>query len=240
MSASNQPRITYYVVFLPQAPDSKPSMHPLKRLLQMEQEQLDILFQKETYEVIGRFAQKANAQGLQSQLTALGVRSILLSDQDIRGHMILSVGTANMGEGGLAFKDFEEKPIFCPFADIVGILMMVVRCNDGSETVLVDIHRRSTNITLRLDRNLFDFPKMLNKEGAGLDEFLSRLVEKTGAELDGIFELHREILAKTARDFGSRPIDLPPPPGRISAPYTRDDQVAADLYSLVRSFSTRS
>lgn len=240
MSTDNAPRNTYYIVLLPQSGDSSPSLHPLTRLLNMEEDKIRKILEVETYAVVSRFAKKANAQGLQSQLTALGVSSILLSDQDIRGHMILSAASANVGAGGLAFRDFEDKPLFCPFDDIVGILMMVVGCNDGSETTLVDIHRRSTNITLRLDRNLFDFGRMLGREEAGLEDFLDHLVEKTGAQLDAIFEIHRDDLITKSRDFATRPIDLPPPSDKIPAPYRRNDQIAANLYTLVRSTSARA
>ncbi|MCC5875719.1 MAG: hypothetical protein JJU11_05830 [Candidatus Sumerlaeia bacterium] len=240
MSSTKAPRITYYIVLLPQHGDTMPSLHPLSRLLQIEEDKLKALLELETYDVVSRFAKKANAQGLQSQLTALGVSSILISDQDIRGHMILSAASANVGAGGLAFRDFEDKPLFCPFDDIVGIVMMVVGCNDGTETTLVDIHRRSTNITLRLDRNLFDFSRMLNREGAGLEDFLDHLVEKTGAGLDAIFEIHRDQLVAKSRDFATRPIDLAPPLNKIEAPYKKEHQVAANLYTLVRSIAARA
>lgn len=240
MSSASSPRITYYVVLLPQETETPPSLRPLTRLLEMEEERIRGLLETETYEVIARFAKRANGQGLQSQLTALGVRSLLISDQDIRGHLILSVATANMGAGGLAFRDFDDKPIFCPFDDVVGVLMMAANYEGGEETTLVDIHRRSTNITLRLDRTLFDFAQVMNVPGAGLEEFLTHLVEKTEASLDAIFEANRDQLTRAARDFASRPIDLAPPPDKVPAPCLRDHLVAANLYSFVRSTEARA
>lgn len=240
MSSASTPRITYYVVLLPQDVDASVSLRPLSRLLEADEERLHEVLETETYEVVARFAKKANGQGLQSQLTALGVRSLLISDQDIRGHVILSVATASMGAGGLAFRDFEDKPLFCPFEDVVGVLMMDVVYEDGVPTTLVDIHRRSTNITLRLDRSLFDFAQVMNSPGAGLEEFLGHLVEKTGATLDAVFQSNVEHLTKAARDFGSRPIDLAPPPEKVHGTCLRDHLVAANLYSFVRSTEARA
>jgi hypothetical protein len=144
-----------------------------------------------------------------------------------------------MGAGGIAFRDFDDKPLFCPFDDIVGVLMMDVGTNLGTTTTLVDIHRTSTNITLRLDANLFNFEAMMNRTGAKLSDFLAHLEEKCRVQVDRRFAEHREQLIRVARDFATRPIDLAPPHNRLEAPYKRDDSVSANMYSFVRSVATR-
>jgi hypothetical protein len=186
------------------------------------------------YEVIARFARSANAQGLVQQLTALGVNCFMISDQEIRGHLIVAMKTANRGAGGVAFRDFDDKPLFCPWEDMAGICVLEVFTENGEQATLIDIHRKSANITPRLDVALFDFPTMLSKPGSTFEDFLVELETKTALRLDRLFAQNYKAAMDASTNFGSRPAFLGPAAAALASPYDRHSLAAANLYSLVR------
>jgi hypothetical protein len=232
------PAITYYVVCFSQEGDLPP-IRPVSRLIQQEEPEVEKKLRTKTYAVLGRFARQANAQGLVQQLTALGVNCFLMSDQEIRGHLIVSMKTANKGQGGIAFRDFEEKPLFCPWDDMQGICVMEIYCERGGQATLIDLHRKSANITPRLDVALFDFPAMLGTPGATFEDFLNELETRTSLRMDRLFSQNYQQVLDAAASFGSRPAVFSPPDAQLGEPYDRHSHAAANLYSLVKNASVR-
>ncbi len=230
------PIVTYYVVFSKQAPDIGGSVRPISRLLKEDEQKTREKLLTETFEVAARFAKRPNAEGLQGQLAALGVKSFIISDQNIRGHLLLFAATASKGEGGMAFRDFSDKPLYCPFDDLSGIVVSEVSCEDGKETTLIDLHRKSANITPRLDVNLFDFAQMLGREDATRDDFLKELSSRSNVVVDRRFARHKPRLAQLSRDFGSQPTMFEPPPAMLLSPYLKEDLLAVNLYTLLMGF----
>jgi len=232
------PAITYYVVCTAQSGDLPP-LRPVSRLVQQEEAEVQKKLQTNTYAVLGRFARQANAQGLVQQLTALGVNCFTMSDQEIRGHLIVSMRTANRGQGGIAFRDFEDKPLFCPWDDMQGICVLEIYTERGGMATLIDIHRKSANITPRLDVALFDFAAMLNTPGATFEDFLIELENRTSLRMDRLFAQNYQQVMDAAASFGSRPAVFSPPDATVEAPYDRHSHQAANLYSLVRNTASR-
>ncbi len=227
------PQVTYYVILPPQRPDVGGSLRPLSRLLQTDEETVRQKLLTPTFEVLSRFAKKPNAEGLQGQLKAFGLTTLLVSDQELRSHLILSAATANKGAGGIAFRDFNDKPLYCPFEDLAGAALLEVACEDGKRALLIDLHRRSTTITPRLDVSLFDFAAMLGKPGSGYDEFLAELEGRSSITVDRRFATHKDHMATVMRGFGTLPSEFPPPPGMILSPYDRNEVRAANIYSFL-------
>lgn len=234
------PQVTYYVVISRQPPDIGGSIRPIARLLKEDESLVREKLMTQTYEVLSRFAKRANADGMRGQLHALGVESAILSDQDIRGYLYIFAAAASKGEGGMALRDFAEKPLYCPFDDITNVLSMEVYCEDGSRTTLIDLHRKSSPIVPRLDVSLFDFPSILGKEDAKLEDFLAMLEERAEVKVDKRFAMHRPQLVSMTRDFGSLPGMFEPPTAALVSPYTKDDIRAANMYStLVHKFAAQ-
>jgi hypothetical protein len=227
------PQVTYYVVLPPQPPDLGASIRPISKLLREDEETTRQKLLTQTFEVVQRFAKRANAEGLRGQLAAFGVESFVVSDQEIRGHLFIFAATASKGGGGMALRDFADKPLFCPFNDITNIVLLPVMCDDGKEATLIDLHRKSTNITPRLDVALFDFPQMMADEKAGYEEFLHELEAKSGATVDRGFGQHGDKLTEVARDFGSIPGMFEPPPAMLVSTYNKDAIRAANFYSFL-------
>lgn len=231
--SANQPQMTYYLVLGKQPPDVGGAMRPLAKLLQVTEDEVRQKLLTATFEVAARFARKANAEGMRGQLHALGIESFIVSDQDIRGHLILYAANASRGAGGVAFRDFSDKPLFCPFDDVGNIIVLEVPTQSGGTATLIDLHRRSTNITPRLDTALFDFSQVMQREGATHEDFLKEIGERTGAPIDRRYTQHREHLAAIAKDFASFPSQFEPPPAMLVAPYTRADLRGANIYSFL-------
>lgn len=231
--ATHPPQVTYYVILPPQRPDIGASLRPLSRLLQVDEEAARAKLLTPTFEVANRYAKRANAEGLQGQLAALGVMSLVVSDSEIRGHLIMFVSAANQGAGGMAFRDFNDKPLYCPFDDVGSASLLEVPCEDGKTALLIDLHRRSTNITPRLDVSLFNFESVMHQANAGTEQFLALLEEKAGVTIDRRFGPNREQLKTLMRDFGSSPGEFPPPPGMIFSPYSEAALRAANIYSFL-------
>ncbi|MBI1292344.1 hypothetical protein GC173_14075 [bacterium] len=232
------PAITYYVISTTQE-DPLPPLRPVSRLVQQEEPEVEKKLRTKTYAVLGRFARQANAQGLVQQLTALGVNCYMMSDQEIRGHLIVSMKTANRGQGGIAFRDFEDKPLFCPWDDMAGICVLEIFCERGGQATLIDLHRKSANITPRLDVALFDFGTMMGVAGATFEDFLAELENRTSLRMDRRFAQDYQQVVDASASFGSRPAVFSPPEGQLAEPYDRHSHAAANLYSLVRHAQTR-
>lgn len=235
-----QPQVTYYIILPPQRPDIGDSLRPVARLLQMDEKIIRQKLLTSTFEVLQRYAKKGNAEGLQGQLRAFGISSLLVSDQDIRGHLFLSAAAANRGAGGIAFRDFNDKPLYCPFEDVGGVALLPVKCDDGKTATLIDIHRRSTNITPRLDAALFSFETLIAKPGATVEDFLIELEACTGVKVDRRLGEQREHLETVARDFASVPSEFCPPPGMLLSPYEKRDARTANLYSFLLATQIRN
>lgn len=227
------PQVTYYVVLTKQRPDIGGSVRPISRLIKESEDVTRGKLLTNTYDVCQRFAKRANAEGLRGQLDALGVRSFIVSDQEIRGHLFLYAATASKGAGGMAFRDFSDQPLFTPFDDICKVVVMETNTEDGKGATLIDLHRTSTNITPRLDAILFDFSQMMGSEDAGLEEFLKEIENRAHAKVDRRFDKVRAELLKTMEDFGSQPPTFEPPPAMLVSSYMRDDLRAANIYSFL-------
>lgn len=231
--SANAPKVTYYVVLPKQPPDVGGSVRPISRLIKEEEETVRAKLLMSTFQVLRRFAKKANAEGLRSQLQSLGVTSFVVSDQEIRSHLFLYAAAASRGGGGMALRDFADKPLFCPFLEIRGITVMQVRTEDGKRATLVDLHRPGTNITARLDAALFDFSQMLDKKDANVEDFLKELSQKCSVEVDRRFNANEEQLLESTRSFAASPSQFEPPPAMIVSPYDRHSIRAANVYSFL-------
>ncbi len=230
------PQVTYYVIMTKQSPDGGFALRPISRLLKQEEEVVEEMLQTTTYMVVARYAKKANAEGLRGQLHALGVEVLILSDSDIKSHLFMWAKTANSGQGGMAFMDFTEKPLFCPWADIAGVMLMQVKCENGSEATLIDVHRVSTTIVPRLDAAHFDFSALLEQKGATIEDFLAEIESRGKIDVNRQYnDDHREALQKAAKDFASAPGTFQPGDDALTSPYDRRDLLAANLFSLVKA-----
>lgn len=237
--SSAAPRITYYVILFQPPPDCGSSIRPIARLLKDEEENVRKKLLTKTFEVLARFAKKANAEGMQNQLHALGVETIIVSDQDLRGHLFVGASSASKGAGGIAFRDFDDKPLYTPFEDIAGVTMLEVQCQDGSIATILDLYRKSTSITPRIDAAHFDFPSLLDQPGAGIEEFLTELESHTKVETDRTYGLHEQEILDASVDFGSKPALFAPPDSALKSPYEKDAIKAASIWSFLVYTSTK-
>jgi len=230
---STAPAVTYYVVLKKQRPDVGSAVRPISRLLQEDEEVVRAKLLTPCFEVLRRFAKRSNADGLKGQLNSLGVETFIVSDQEIRGHLIIYAATASSGGGGMALRDFGDKPLYCPHDDIAEIAVLNVDTEDGKQTTLIDLVRKSTTITPRLDSSLFDFPQMLSSPGAGVEQFLKHLEAKTSLPVNRLFATHRDNLVALSRDFATSPSQVEPPPAMQVSPYDQRQLRAANLYSFL-------
>lgn len=227
------PAVTYYVVLPKQSPGVGSALRPVSRLLQEEEDVVRGRLLVQTFVVLRRFAKKANAEGMLNQLNALGLEAFLVSDNALRSHLILYAATASKGTGGMAFRDFADKPLFCPFPDVVRVLRMDLPTESGGSTVVIDLLRRNSNVTPRIDTALFDIPQMLGLERAGPDELLAAIGEATGVAVDDSFNHHRAEAEALAQDFGALPAEFSPPEAMLVEPYIPAVARAANLFSFL-------
>jgi len=233
---SKKPQQTYYVILCPPDPDTPDRARQIARIMQRDEEQVRQTLQSPTYQVLARYAKKPNAEGFQSQLYALGYNSLVVSDNDIKSHLFMWAMTANKGQGGMAVVDYSEQPLFTPFDDILIVVAGVVKRADESETLMIDLVRKSTPITPRLDTDLFDFEEMLGKEGADAYALLEELKSGTSLELDLSFnEIQEALVPAVAKGLASHPGMFAPPLDKIGTQY---DSTSLKLFN-VYSFFTR-
>lgn len=230
---SHRPQITYYVIIGKQPADVGSAVRPISRLVDEEEEQIRQKLLTPSFEVLRRFAKKANAEGLRNQLHALGVESLLISDQEIRSHLILFAASASKGSGGLAFRDFADQPLYCPWEDITSVLVLDLETESGGSATFIDLIRQSTRITPRLDTALFDFATL--SEGGDQAEFLTMVAEKSGASIDRQFGQHALHMKNLAKDFGTLPGMFEPPEEVLPSKYSKEFLRAANVYSFLKN-----
>ncbi|CAN5208314.1 hypothetical protein BH09SUM1_BH09SUM1_07720 [soil metagenome] len=232
--------LTYYIILLPQPPEMDSVVRQMARLAQEEEDVIRRKLETTTYEVLGRFSRRANAEGLLQQVRAFGVNAIMVSDQDMRTHLIMSMATANRGAGGIAFRDYQDKPLYCPFDDIAAAGLLEVGREDGSTTLLIDLYRRSTNIIPRLDADLFDFEKMLGAPGAQAKNFIAEMQLQPSFAVNQDFAANKAHLVETARDFASRPVVFSPSLAESLVAYNHDEMAAANIYSYILASAVKA
>ncbi|MEQ8821370.1 MAG: hypothetical protein RLY93_14100 [Sumerlaeia bacterium] len=232
--AARTPQQTYYIVLPPQAEEFTGPMRPLSRLIEKDEAELAAILASRTYHVIRRFAKKPNAEGLHSQLHALGVESFIVSDTELNGALIIWAESANYGAGGMAVKDFGGQPLYCPFEDLICVTVGTVGREDGTTTQLLDFHRRSTPITPRIDVALFDFASFLSTDEATADDLCEELEAVSGATIDRTFDALPEDTAHCAQAVATYPSNYPPPDERLPAPYDHKDARAFDVYGFIK------
>ena len=223
---------TYYVIFMPTA-DDPDRVRQVSRLLQEDEAKVSQLLQSPTPQVLARYAKKPNAEGFQSQLHALGYQSVVLSDNDVKGMLFIWAKTANKGQGGMAVVDFSDQPLFTPFDDIAEVVAGVVARADGSESLIIDIIRKSTPVTPRLDTDLFNFEEMLGQEGADAYTLLEELKKATSLDLDLSFnELAEYFVPAVKKGLATHPGMFAPPGDKLAAPYDGKALKLFNIYSL--------
>lgn len=233
------PRNTYYIIMPATRAEDVSAMRPIARLLQEDEEATRKRFGSPTFQVLKRFAKRANAEGLCSQLNALGIRAYCVSDTQIGGHLFLWAKTANQGAGGMAFRDFGDQPLYCPFDDILSICVGPVQREDNSETLIVDLHRRSTPITPRIDTAFFDFAAVTGQQAADVFGFLEILRGKVGQiQIDLQYNDVREHLTPALRNgLATLPGEFGPPDEAMPASYQTRSLKLFGVYSfLMREF----
>ncbi len=230
---SSQPQQTFYVVLPPQPDDAPAFARQISRLMQRDEADVKKRLALPTYQVLLRYARRDNAEGFCNQLNAFGIRSFFVSDTSIAGSLFIWMQQANKGAGGLAFQDFTGQPLYCPFDDIVAILTSRVRRNDGTETTLIDLHRKSTPITPRIDADLFDFASVTG--GANdADAFIQAIYDPATVELNSDLEEHGDLFAPVARQaLATFPGRFEPPADRLRSEYEPDALRLADCFSFV-------
>ncbi|MDK2973003.1 MAG: hypothetical protein PWP23_2758 [Candidatus Sumerlaeota bacterium] len=236
---SQEPRVTYYVI-MPATKESDVSgLRPVSRLLQEEEADAKKRFENPTFQVLRRYAKKGNAESFATQLTALGIDAFVVSDTQIAGHLFLWAETANQGAGGMAFRDFSGQPLYCPFEDILAVCVGPARRVDGSETLLVDLHRRSTPITPRIDTAFFDFAAITGEAGADAYGFLEKLRQKIGTiEIDLQFnDVAQHLVPALRKGLATLPGEFGPPEDKMPSPYDGKSVKLFGVYSfLAREF----
>lgn len=229
------PQVTFYVVIPPTPEDAVSAIRPLARLLQEEEPEARKRLGYPTFQVLRRYAKRANAEGFASQLSALGVDGFVISDTQIGGHLFLWAETANQGAGGIAFRDFSGQPLYCPFEDILSVCVGAVRREDGTETLLIDLHRRSTPITPRLDIAYFDFPALTGAAGADAYGFLELLKGKAGSiEIDlGFQDAAQHLVPALRKGLATLPGEFPPSQDKLPVDYDVKSLKLFGVYSYL-------
>lgn len=231
--SSAAPQQTYYTVLPPQPPDVGGAIRPISRLLQMEEDAARELLASRQFHVLRRFAKKPNAEGLVGQLNALGVSSFVVSDGGIRGHLYVWCRSANRGAGGMAFQDFDGKPFYQPFDDLLAVTIVTVPRADGTIATCIDLHRKTTPITPRLDASMFDFARLANRQGAGIAEFLADLEQVAELKVDQSFDAARDRLRPLIEDFATAPSMFAPDSSTLPSPYDPRGLRLANVYSFL-------
>ncbi|MDX2177179.1 MAG: hypothetical protein SF028_12000 [Candidatus Sumerlaeia bacterium] len=232
--AAPAPQQTYYLILPPQPPELELPARPVARLLQEEEANVPGLFKSPGYTVLRRFAKVANAEGLKQQLEAFGARAFVVSDGALRGHLFIWVKDARHGGGGMALTDFAGQPIFCPWNDIAALVLMEVERVDGTLTRWVDLVRKSSPVTPRLDTAMFDFPAMMNRSDATLRHFLDTLEESSACAVDMGFGRSQKAMAQVVADLATAPSEVAPPSAALPQGYARAAHRAANAYSFLR------
>jgi len=235
-----QPATTYYVVIFPQNRQVLESVEEIARLLKIDPKESKQKLKTKGFEILSRFAKKANAEGLCHQLKAFGVEAFIVSDHDIRSQMIVAQKTANAGEGGFAFRDFEDKPIFCPYNDVIAITSLSIDSDEGSPINMVDLHLRASNVSPRVYTELFDFAELVDKPNAGTREFFQFLEWKTNIHPDETFEKHRAEILAAVKGFGSNAVLLPPPQDRMKGEPDTVQLKAGNIFSILHSLHAKT
>jgi len=229
---TSTPQQTFYIVLPSQSPDASAYARQVSRLMQKEEAEVRAKLQHPTWQVLRRYARRDNAEGFRNQLKAFGIDNLVLSDTQIAGALFLWTARANKGAGGLAFRDFGDQPLYCPFDDIVALCTGTIRRVDGSTTTLIDLHRKSTPITPRIDAALFDFAGAI---GGRNDHkaFVAALYDPARTELDSGFDAAAPNMAEVVeRGLATFPGELPPPPSHLKTDYDPRSLRLFDCYSL--------
>lgn len=231
-----KPQQTYYVVLPRQSEEVLSRARPISRLLRKEEHETARLLRHPTFQVVLRFAKRPNAEGFRNQFHALGGESFIVSDHDIASALFLYAATANQGQGGLAFVDFTDQPLFCPFGDILAVCAGPVLRRDGTETLLIDLHRRSTPITPRLDTAHFDFGALTGTPGDDAYAWLDSLRDKLqDVDFDLDFaEVVEAIAPAVQRGLARFPGEVQPPPEKLQSPY---EKASVRMFSVYSFFS---
>ncbi|MBI5154682.1 hypothetical protein HZA57_05540, partial [Candidatus Poribacteria bacterium] len=104
---------------------------------------------------------------------------------------------------------------------------------DGSKTRLIDLHRKSTPITPRVDASLFNFEKTLNRQGATMEKFLEEISVVASVEFDPAFDSMESHMEAVVRGLASMPGEYPPPLQRLKAAYSRESVKRFNAYSFL-------
>ncbi len=234
MSTRQPPQQTFYVVLPAQPPEAADRARQISRLVKKEEDEIRKRLKVPTYQLFRRYARRDNAEGFRNQLHALGVDSFVISDTQVSGHLFLWGKQANRGSGGMAFQDFGDQPLYCPFDDILLVCSGTVKLEDGSTTRLIDLHRKSTPITPRIDARLFDFSVMLAKKGADVDAFYDVLRQEIPIDFDAEFDQVRSHLNPVVeKGLASFPGEFSPPANSLKLWYDHYDLRLFDVYSFL-------
>lgn len=229
---SSTPQQTFYIVLPPPSPDAAGYARQVSRLMQKDEAEIKAKLQHPSWQVLRRYARRDNAEGFRNQLKAFGIDNLVLSDTQLAGALFMWMARANKGAGGLAFRDFSDQPLFCPFDDIVALCTGTVRRMDGTTTTLIDVHRKSTPITPRIDAALFDFA---SATGGKNDHkaFIASLYDPSRTEIDSDFDgAAPNMMEVVERGLATFPGELPPPAKALKADYDPKQLRLFDCYSL--------
>ncbi len=232
--AKQAPQNTYYVIVSQQSAEAKSSLVPISRLIDKEEDICKRYLETQSYAVIRRFAKKANAEGFVGQLHALGVESRMVSDNDLKGHLILYAATANRGQGGLSFRDYSDEAFYCPFEVISGCAVLELGTDGGDSGILIDLYRPNTNITVRLDSSVIDFSQITGVDGDDYTQFLELLEQNTPVSVDKEFGKNKGEMLQCVQDIVTLPSEFTPPPAMSVTTYDKKQLRAANLYSFFR------
>ncbi|MCB2156667.1 hypothetical protein KQI84_17460 [bacterium] len=230
---TRQVQQTFYVVLPHQPPDVGGSVRPISRLVKEEEEQIRQRLLIPTFQIFRRYANRSNAEGFRNQLHALGVETFIVSDTELKGHLFLWAKRADQGAGGLAIRDFSDQPLYCPFEDLRAITIGTVQREDGSKVQVIDLQRKSTPITPRIDTSLFDFGAMMNRQDAGVEQFLEVIETAADIKVDRDFDAIADHMPQVREALASHPGEFPPAADAIEVAYDRPYMKSYNLYSFL-------
>jgi len=231
---AHKPAQTFYAVLPPQE-GAADYARQISRLMQKDQESVEPLLRQPVWTLLRRYAQRGNAESFRDQLHAFGVRVFLVSDTAISGHLFIWMKSANKGAGGLAFADFDDQPSYCPFEDIAAICTGHVRREDGSQALFIDLLRKSTPITPRLDASLFDFSAIMKVREATAEAFIESIFDPASVHHDDNFDEQKDHLESlVTKGFASLPGNLEPPENAMKhSGYDKDDLRLFNIHSFL-------
>ncbi len=231
--SSSQPQQTFYIVLPPQPEEAPSYARQISRLMQKDEAAIREQLASPTYQLLLRYARRDNAEGFCNQLNAFGVRAFFVSDTSLSGSLFIWMRQANKGAGGLALQDFSGQPLYSPFEDIVGVFSGTVRRTDGSTTTLIDLHRKSTPITPRIDASLFDFASVTGGDNTA-DAFIQAIYDPSNVSLNQEFDVHGEAFGKAARKaLATFPGQFAPSAKELPTEYDPDVLRAFDCFSYI-------